>query len=42
MKYLIPCLLFLLNNEVISWLALLILFGVFAVDCWRSHEEVRE
>ena len=41
MKYLIPCALFLLNNEVFSWLALLILMGVFLVDCWRSHEEVR-
>ena len=42
MKYLIPCVLFLLNTEVISWLALLILMGVFMADCWRSHEEVRE
>ena len=42
MRYIIPSLLFLANNEVISWLALLILMGVFLADCWRSHEEVRE
>ena len=42
MRYIIPSLLFLLNTEVISWLALLILMGVFMADCWRSHEEVRE
>lgn len=42
MRYIIPSLLFLLNAEVVSWLALLILMGVFMADCWRSHEEVRE
>lgn len=41
MRYIIPSLLFLLNTEIISWLALLILMGVFMADCWRSHEEVR-
>ena len=37
MRYFFPCLMFLANNEVISWLALLILFGIFLLDCWRAR-----
>lgn len=37
MRYLIPSLLFLANDEAISLLALLILFVVFAADCWRAR-----
>ena len=37
MKYLIPCALFLLNNEVFSWLALLILAGMFLGECWKAR-----
>jgi hypothetical protein len=37
MRYIIPSLLFLANNEVISWLALVILMGVFMADCWKAR-----
>ena len=37
MRYIIPCLMFLANNEVISWLALVIIMGVFLVDCWMAR-----
>lgn len=37
MRYAIPSLLFLANNEVISWLALLIIMGVFLADCWKAR-----
>ena len=37
MRYIMPCLMFLANNEVVSWLALLILMGVFLMDCWKAR-----
>lgn len=37
MRYIFPSLLFLANNEVISWLALLIIMGVFLADCWKAR-----
>lgn len=37
MKYAIPCLLFLANDECFSVLALLILFIVLAVDIWKAR-----
>ena len=42
MRYIFPCLMFLANNEVISWLALLIIMGVFlADDLWKVESDVR-
>lgn len=41
MRYIMPCLLFLANDEVISMLALVIVMVIFLLDCWKSHEEVR-
>ena len=37
MRYAIPCLLFLANDECFSVLALLILMGVFLMDCWKAR-----
>lgn len=36
MRYLLPCLLFLANDECFSVLALLILFIMFVVDIWKA------
>lgn len=37
MRYIVPCLLFLANDECASWLALLILMGIFLADCWKAR-----
>ena len=37
MRYIMPCLMFLANNEVVSWLALVIIMGVFLADCWKAR-----
>ncbi len=39
MRYWIPCLLFLANSEVISLIALMILFSVFLSDIWKAKVE---
>lgn len=42
MKYLAPCLMFLANNEVISWLALLVLAGMFLADIVKERSVQHE
>ena len=42
MKYLIPCLLFLANDECFSALALVIMAGMFLVDCWMARPRYGE
>jgi hypothetical protein len=37
MRYLIPSLLFLANDEAISFLALLVLAIVFVCDVWKAR-----
>ena len=39
MKYLLPCLLFLANSEVISAFALLVMMGMFLWDIARARFE---
>lgn len=42
MKYLIPCILFLANDECFSVLALAILFGMFLFDVWVARPRYGE
>jgi hypothetical protein len=42
MKYIVPCFLFLANDEFLSTLALVILAAIVLLDMWKAHEEVRK
>lgn len=42
MKYLLPCLLFLANSEVISAFALLVMMGMFLWDVLKERSELHE
>lgn len=42
MKYIIPCILFLLNSEIMSLLALLIMSGMFFADVLKERERKYE
>lgn len=37
MRYIFPCLLFMANDEVFSAMALVIIMGVFLLDCWKAR-----
>ena len=42
MRYIFPCLLFLLNDEVFSLLALMILFILFLLEVWKAKDKYKE
>lgn len=42
MKYLAPAILFLLNDELFSVVALLIMMLMFLADCWNAKNKYKE
>lgn len=42
MKYLAPAILFLLNDELFSVIALTVMVLMFLADCWNAKDKYKE